>query len=139
MTTWVLDTSLIAKWFISEPDSERADKYLSACLEFRARICVPSLLFYELANVFWFQHRCAAISSPMELMNAAQRLPFHVTPWHELITPALKLSLKLDVSPYDASFLVLARSLDCEFITADTKLLRKIRPRFKWVKSLSAG
>ena len=48
----VVDTCVVAKWFLQEEGSDRAERYLRA-LEEGDRIAVPSSFFFELAHVLW--------------------------------------------------------------------------------------
>ena len=48
----------------------------------------------------------------------------------DLQKDALALSIKLDISSYDASYIALAEHLKKPFFTADKKLLAKVKSKF---------
>lgn len=138
MVTRVLDTSVVAKWFLEEEGTDRADLLLRELVDDAARAIVPSSLFSELANVFWVQRRgglteAAAQAFWSELFHLPLET-FAVS--HQLLSEALAFSFREQVSPYDATFVVLARNLECDLITADGVLWRKVQGSCPWVKLL---
>ena len=48
----VLDASVVAKWFIEEEDTEKAIEIRDKFVRGEIKILVPSLLIYEIGNVF---------------------------------------------------------------------------------------
>jgi predicted nucleic acid-binding protein len=66
------------------------------------------------------------VQLPLETIEVAPQLLFD----------ALTFSYREEVSPYDATFVVLARKLECDLITADGVLWRKIQSTCPWVKLL---
>ncbi len=137
MVRRVLDTSVIVKWFLEEEGSDRAEKFLDELTEGKARVMVPSSMFSELANVFWV-HRTSGVTE-----FAAQvfwldliQIPLEVIDARSVLPQALALSFREEISPYDGTFVVLARDLDCDLITADRKLWLKVHGTCPWVKRL---
>ena len=49
----VLDASVVAKWFIEEEDTEKAIEIRDKFVRGEIKILVPSLLIYEIGNVFF--------------------------------------------------------------------------------------
>lgn len=137
MVTRVLDTSVVAKWFLKEDGSDRADRYLDELTDGFAHIVVPSLLFYELAGVFWQQRQHGlGDTEAMSLWAGLRALPLTVVSWEELLPRALGMGFRHGVSACDATFVLLARDLGCELITADKELYEAVHPRCSWVKML---
>lgn len=133
----VLDTSVVAKWFLEEEGSEEAERLLRAIGDGSGRIAVPSSFFYELAHVLWGQRRTGMTErNAAAIWNDLMRLPFSVTDWEELFPQALSFAYRFDISPYDALFVVLATELGCELITADRRLWKKTRGDCPWVELL---
>ena len=137
MVTWVLDTSVVAKWFLSESGTDRAEKYLKALDGGAARVVVPSSLYYELGNIFWVRRRDRlteqiALQMWLELLE----LPLDVTDWHELLPQSISSAYRLGITTYDAVFVVLAQQLGCDFITDDQALWKNTRSACPWVKRL---
>jgi predicted nucleic acid-binding protein len=128
MVTRVLDTNVIAKWFFEEEGSPRAEKFLQELEEGQTRIVVPASLHYELANVFWVRRREGlSEQGASDAWAEFVRLPIELRGEPGLIAEAIGFSFQQQVSPYDAVFVVLARELGCELITADIPLYSRVR------------
>ncbi len=137
MVTRVLDTSVVVKWFLKEEGSDRADRYLDELTDGFCHIVVPSLLLYELASVFWEQRRHGlGDTEAMSLWAALRALPLTVVSWEEILPRALGMSFRHGISTNDATFVLLARDLGCELITADRDLYDGVGERCSWVKIL---
>jgi predicted nucleic acid-binding protein len=138
MVTRVLDTSVVVKWFLEEEGTDRADLLLQELAQDTARAVVPSSLFSEIANVFWVHRREGLTEAEAQsFWGELVQLPLEIIQvTHQLLFDALAFSFREQVSPYDATFVVLARKLDCDLITADGVLWRKIRATCPWVKLL---
>jgi len=50
---YVLDTSVIVKWFMTEKNSDKAEKLLDDLIDEKIEVVIPISLLYELANVLW--------------------------------------------------------------------------------------
>lgn len=137
MVTRVLDTNVIAKWFLQEEGTPRAEAFLQEMEQGRARIVAPSSLPYELANVFWTRRR-DGLSEEAASQAWAEfvRLPVELRQDSDLLAEALSFSFRQQISPYDSVFVVLARELGCSFVTADVPLFTRVRGSCPWVKLL---
>lgn len=126
--TVVPDTSVVLKWFLyeQEPGRERALALRRAYLEGHARLLVPDLLFYEVANVLrykpdWDARRAA------QAVEGLFALQMEVVPVSaSLLRQAIALACERDVTVYDAAFVTLAASTGADFITADEQLVRRL-------------
>lgn len=131
----VLDASVVMKWFLEEKQRKAAllfrDEYQRGIRE----MCVPSILFFEVANTLVYKSSiplrdCQACLR--ELINLDLKvLVFSTQNWQEVA----QVARDCRVSVYDAAYVVLAKNLDCEFVTADKKLFRKTKT-FSFVKLL---
>ncbi len=137
MITRVLDTSVVAKWFLQETGSERADRYLDELADGMCRVVVPSSLLYELADIFGERRsRGLGDTEALSVWAALRALPLSVVGWEELLPRALALGFRDGIAPSDATFVLLARDLGCDLITADPLLFARAHPRCPWVKML---
>lgn len=138
MVTRVLDTSVVVKWFLEEEGSDRADLLLQQLAEDTTRAVVPSTLFSELANVFWVHRRNGLTEADAQnFWGELVHLPLDIIEVsHQLLFEALAFSFREQVSPYDSTFVVLARKLECDLVTADGVLWSKIQGTCPWVKML---
>ena len=137
MVTWVLDTSVVVKWFLAEEQSDPALIYLNRLTSGDARVAAPSSLPYELANVFWVRRRDGlSAKESAEMWEDFSLLPLSLADGFELLPRALTLAHEHEVSPYDAAFVALAEELGCDFVTADRKLWRRLNEAHPRVKLL---
>lgn len=137
MVTRVLDTSVVAKWFFEEEGTGRAEALLKEALEGSSRIAVPSSLFYELANVLWTRRSASCTEQQATRVWAElTAFPLSVTDGSKLLPEALTFAFKHKVTAYDSVFVVLARQLDCDLVTADRALWRTLATACPWVTRL---
>jgi len=135
--TYVLDTSVVVKWFVSEEDSDKAKIFLKDYEEGKIDIVVPSNLYYEATNVFWLKKQEGfteeeALDSIEDLM----RLDLEAVLSTELLKEGLKLAHRYEIAVYDSIFLALASERDLELVTADRRLYDKVKGDFSGVKLL---
>ena len=123
----VLDSSVALKWiFADEEGAEHAERVRNEHISGKNEIAVPSLFFYEIANVLATKVKLSA-EEALEAFELISAFEFNV---HELDIPefleAMTLSMKHKISVYDASYHVLASRLGCRFLTADRKIWEKV-------------
>ncbi len=113
-----VDASLVARLFVG-PDDARAWELFDAWTEQEA-LCAPSLLIYELTDVFYRYHRAGLLDrATLQLLtDAVDALPLTLEPHSSLAEPALRLASTFGLdATYDAYYLALRgatgrRSLD---------------------------
>lgn len=125
----VLDNSVVVKWFTTESDSERARKYLHDFLSGKISIVIPTLLSYELGNVFISKKLSSQEIS--DFMRQLQAFSLSIedigfSAFRKVYQNAQKYSLSF----YDASYVTLMQKYDCELVTADKKLYIKLNKVF---------
>jgi len=122
-----VDASFVARLFVG-PEDGQAWKLLDGWSEEGRTVCAPTLLMYELANVFYRYHKAGYLSlvTTELVLEAALELPLRLEPVEALSKTALRLaaSLKLPAT-YDAFYLALAERLNTELWTADARLQKK--------------
>jgi len=113
----VIDASAVAAMVFGEPEAMAIARSIDD-----ARLVAPVLLDVELANVCWKKCRRMPAQRPLFLSAYALRHSLAI----ELISidqdEALVLALETGLSAYDASYLWLARKLDVELVTLDSRL-----------------
>ncbi len=124
----VLDSSVALKWiFADEQGAEHAARVRNEHISGKNEIAVPSLFFYEIANVLATKVKLSA-EEALEAFELISAFEFSV---HEIDSSeyleAIALSMKLKVSVYDASYHVLASRLGCRFLTADRRFWEKVK------------
>lgn len=129
MRGFVLDTSVILKWFSEsgESDLDRALQLRQSMLEGTIFFVVPDLLFYELANALRHNPNFSkkdveqAILSVFEMGLEVKSLN------EEVMKEAISLAFKHDITVYDAYFLALSRKEGKPFITADYRFMGRLK------------
>ena len=102
----VLDTSVIVKWFVKEPDSGKASVWMSRHVEGTEIILVPSLFFYEIANVLRYK-KDLPTKEILEVIENLEKLNLRTEEiTSELIMKSIVLARERKVSIYDAVFVV---------------------------------
>jgi len=95
-------------------------------LDGRISVHVPSLIFYEIANGLLLGRAKPAIGTIEEALTWLFGLSLQVvSPEPDSMARAARLSRDLGVTVYDATYVAVARSLDCGFVTADGRLARR--------------
>lgn len=122
----VLDASVVLKWFVAEIDSEKAEALRTEYFLGKRDIVVPDLILYEISNVLNYHPDF----TPTDIKEALQTL-FDidieiVTPTQTLISKAVDIANKNNVTSYDACYFALALELQTDFITADKKFYNKV-------------
>lgn len=122
---FVVDASVVTKWFLVEPDSEAAIRLRDDFATGRIKLTVPTLLFYEVVNALRFSGEF----EEAELGLAARSLSkYQFGMWRprgRLLELSAELSIREDLTVYDACYVALARRLDSKVITEDRELLSK--------------
>ena len=124
----VLDSSVALKWIFADEDGvEHAVRVRNDHISGKNEIAVPTLFFYEIANVLATKIKLSPedAQEAFELINAFE---FNVLELDSLeYLEAMALADKHKVSVYDASYHVLADRLGCSFLTADRKFWEKMK------------
>jgi predicted nucleic acid-binding protein len=115
----VVDTSVALKWYVSETDSEIADRLIGIGL------IAPDLILAEMGNALWKKVRKAELS-PLQARSALNGLGAVVSllPAAHFTPRAFEMSLELGHPIYDCFFLAAAEEYSSTVITADLRLLK---------------
>jgi predicted nucleic acid-binding protein len=129
----VVDTSIVAKIFIAEPDRDLAVKVFDGTIASKTLILAPSLMLFELNNVF--VKNCMAGAEYDDAISELMRWigDGHLTvraPDEDLLRAAATIA-SMDtrgqghISSFDATFHALALRENATFLTADAAYVRK--------------
>ena len=122
---FVVDSSVVAKWFITEPDSDKAIELRDEFASGRLELAVPSLLFYEVMNALRF----SGSFKVLDLVVAARSLSkYRFGIWRprgKLLELSSQLSVEKDLTVYDACYVALGRRTNSKVVTEDKELLVK--------------
>jgi predicted nucleic acid-binding protein len=124
VTLWVVDASVIIKWYVPETDYAAA----RAMRTVETNLAAPDLLFAEMSNSLWKLVRRGEMAAPraIAIIEEIAAAPFLTFSNQSLAQDALDLAIATGLTAYDASYVALAIRLDKILITADEKLVRKL-------------
>jgi len=124
---FVLDASVVAKWFKLEDDRDKAIKIREEFVNGRCDIVVPELLLIELSNLFRYS-KVFQLEDIEQALESLRDLEINiVVPTFEIIIEATRLSFQYEISVYDGLYIATAGYIGYRFITADEKLYRKVK------------
>ncbi len=124
MTPLIIDASIAVKWVVDEAGTAEA-----LALKRTRRLAAPDLLVAECANILWKKVRRGELS-PEEASLAArllQRIDIDLRPMRPFLDAATRIAVMLDHPAYDCLYLAMAETDGTRFVTADDRLLRKVR------------
>lgn len=121
----VADASVAVKWYVSEIYTPEAEKLLDGSFEIHA----PELILPEFGSVIWKKVRRNDLTEREAnvIINAfsKQNIAFHS---HQSLLRAAFAGARLSgQTVYDWSYLTLAVSLSCEFVTADERFYKAMK------------
>jgi predicted nucleic acid-binding protein len=121
MRTLVLDTSVAIAWYLPETFASAARDYQRGLIEGRLRLVVPSLHYWEMANVL----RTYVRRHELEASLARDLYALHLEAPLEQAEPergdVLATALDLDATAYDSVYIALARGMGVPLVTAEKK------------------
>lgn len=121
----VVDASVACKWYIDEPDCDAARSLIGARTDFIA----PDLILAEFTNVAWKRLSRREISEE-QAKAMVDHLPYvllDIVPCLALRQRALSIAIALDHPAYDGFYLALAMERGLNLVTADNRLLERVR------------
>jgi predicted nucleic acid-binding protein len=125
-----VDASVAVKWLLTEDWTDQARALLRDSLNMNREIVAPPLLIGEVTNTLRQRMRTAdrlSIESALFLLEEFQDLSIEIRSPEGLDRQALILADAFGLpAVYDAHYLALAEQLDCEFWTADRRLVRAV-------------
>jgi predicted nucleic acid-binding protein len=124
MNDVVVDSSVVAKWVLPEADSPHALRLTTEVPTAGGRLIVLDLVFAEVVNAVWKNHRLKTITlaEARKALAMLQSISFHVEPAARVLDKAFDIAVKYDRAVYDALFVALAQKLNIRGVTADEPL-----------------
>jgi predicted nucleic acid-binding protein len=124
VNTLVVDASIVVKWVVEEDSTPQA-----LVLRQKARLIAPDLLVAECANILWKKVQKGELLKAEAIVAARllQGAELELLPMRFLFDAATRMSIEIDHPAYDCVYLVLALQRKCQFVTADERLLHKLR------------
>ena len=137
----VVDASIALKWILNETDSSTALALLADWNDREIEVYAPSLLVYEVTNALYRRVRKGEIPfydarrGLTEILYKVVEIDFPEDP--EFNIRAMELGQQFGLAAaYDAHYLTLAESKECELWTADARLWNSTRGKLDWLRWL---
>lgn len=129
MINLILDSSVVAKWFFPEEQNGAALKIKEDFVNKKITISAPTLIFYEVNNLLKTAVKSLRIERKKAINAYEGFLELGLISYStkDLLENSLDKAINLDISSYDASYIVLAEYLKDSFFTADQKLLKNTK------------
>lgn len=127
MKSYVIDASVAVKWYIPEPLSDAADKYLQLYKDKQAKLLAPDLLLVEVGSVLWKKTRTNEITGDdaRAIMQAFMvHCPVSMVRSGELLPSAYDLAMAQGLTVYDSVYLALAIAAGAKLVTADSEIVK---------------
>jgi len=119
LSALVLDTSVAVAWYLPEEFAPEARAYRDRLLDGKLQLIVPSLHFWELANVL----RTYVRRDEIEPDLAGEIFELHLDAPLEIAEPdrrrVLATALEFDATAYDAVYIALALEHEIPLLTAE--------------------
>ncbi len=124
MSVFVVDASLVIKWFVPEVNSDAARRWLDAPHDYIA----PDLLFPEAGNTVWKKVRRGELTPDegRRLVTDLSVIAVEAVSMRGLLADAHALALGTGITVYDATYLTLAIRLDTQVITGDDRFVWRL-------------
>ncbi len=121
----ILDASVALKWFLEEPDSVKADELQELIRKRKLEVWVPSLFYFEVANIL--SKRSPAHAT--EFISLLKMFELKEVP---LVLGILGRAVKLvqkhpKIALYDAYYHAIALQSGAIFLTADEKYYKQAK------------
>jgi predicted nucleic acid-binding protein len=128
------------KWFLPEAGRSGAEDLLTGFLSGTVSLYAPDLLRIEAASALWRRAVVLKELAPADakaIFRDLLTLPLNFQPLERLATSAFSLAIVHCHSAYDSVYCALAIEMDCEFVTADRKLVAKLGRGLPFIRHLS--
>lgn len=124
MSLFVIDASVVVKWFVPEVHTDAARRWLASSHEYVS----PDLLFPEAGNAIWKKVRRGELTAGegQRLVGDLSGVAVEAIATRGLLSDAHALAVGTGLTVYDATYVALAVRLETQVITADDRLKRTL-------------
>jgi predicted nucleic acid-binding protein len=136
---YVLDSSTAFKWAVAEIHTDKALRLRDDFVRALQELIAPDVFPIELAHSLTRAERQGRVTSSQAaiLWRTVMQTSPVLIPSLPMIPRALDLSSQFQQSVYDCLYVALAEHEQCDLITADDKLVKKLGPHFSFIIALS--
>jgi predicted nucleic acid-binding protein len=124
---YVVDASVVVKWFSRlEEDIENSEKLLNDHVEGTSPLVSSSLVLYEVCNALRFNPNFGE-DDLLKASTSLLKLRLELVDFTEVFESAIALAFSQDITIYDSAYIAVSQTYHIPLITADYKLLAKIK------------
>ncbi|MBL7078071.1 type II toxin-antitoxin system VapC family toxin [Candidatus Shapirobacteria bacterium] len=129
MKTYILDASVIVKWYASEKESDlkKAEKLFFDLEQNKIIAKTSDLLIHELTNALLKGKRFGQKEVTASLKTFFQTKVEIVPTSLFLVQYSIPIAIKYNLTAYDAIYVALAKNFECQLISANPKCHGKIK------------
>ena len=137
---YVMDSSVMVKWVLAEPDSDRALRLRDNLRNSFHDLISPEIFTVEASHALTRAERQGriAIGQARTLFVDILTTPPRSFPFQPFLLRAIDISSTMRVGVYDCIYVALADQEQCELVTADTTIVRALRPTFPFIRTLAS-
>jgi len=123
------------KWLLpGESYQKNADRLKENIKYSKAEMFAPSFMTQEVANALWVAIKLGRITQEdaQKALSSSDELQikFYDFKWTE-VSAELAIANRLDLTIYDAAYILLSEKMNTQLITADDKMYKKAKDHFK--------
>ena len=127
MVRYVVDASIVVKWFVEEDYSEKALDLEKRYVEGSIDLIAPCILNFEVLNALKFSHHFGE-EELVEVAKALTKYQFDLRELQgEIATKTIIIAMRKGITIYDAAYVAIAEIEGVHLITADEKLINKVK------------
>ena len=139
MTGFVLDTSVAAAWYLPEEFAAEARAYRERLLAGSIRLLVPSLHYWEFANVLRTYVRRRELDAALAREIYDLHLDAPLDPAEPDRRRVLETALEYDATAYDAVYIALALEQDVVLLSAERTTTPWVVRLGRRIRTIRAG
>lgn len=135
----VVDASVAVKWYVPEIYEQKATRLQKSSDELHA----PQLILPEFGNIVWKKVSRAEITGKegQRIITKFSKTKLILHPHTSIIKSAYTGAAMTNQTVYDWTYLSLALSLGCEFVTADERFYKalektKLKKHLLWIADI---
>ncbi|MFO7773365.1 MAG: type II toxin-antitoxin system VapC family toxin [Dehalococcoidia bacterium] len=124
---YVVDASVVVKWFSrSEEDVENSERLLNSHVAGTSTLVSSSLVLYEVCNALRFNPNFSG-QDLSKAVTSLLKLGLELVDFSEIFESAIALACSQDITVYDAAYIAVSQTRHVPLITADYRLLARIK------------
>lgn len=121
----VVDASVAVKWFIPEPDSIAAIRFLGG----KQQLIAPDIIRPEVCNILWKlqSRRLLTGDEASQIVEQFLAMPLEIHDNESFVSYAFEIAVATGRTVYDSLYLALAVESKGVMVTADKKLVNGLQ------------